>query len=296
MRIRKPKIRMEWCYYFDGMEKKKINVKNIEKEDYNIKFRGNLTCIEGCNARIKFTNKINGEKFLSTWNKEGNKHNTNCPYHINYNSSISRSKLIEKEKKVKPNDSQIQNSLKRKIKNLLIEFDEADIPKENVSTSKINNIGVEKAINKVADKDGASDKEASQRIRYMEAETINMAYNELWRGVIGNVDNVQTGLTEGVFWGYINLKNQYNRTNVYFPEAYYEGNEFKANDLEKTLNIIKESCNDGVNDIIIACYGEIKHKKNTKNDYNINIINPMHILVNGMTMNEILNTGKIKDL
>ncbi|ASW42498.1 hypothetical protein [Clostridium isatidis] len=296
MRSRKPKIRMEWCYYFDGTKKKRLNVKNIEKEDYIVKYRGKLTCIEGCDARIKFTPKKNGKNFLSTWNKEGSKHKLNCPYHINYNNVVNRKKLIEEEKKVKPNDIQIQSSLKRKLKNLLLEFNEADIPKEKLSTSEINNIGVGKAINKIVDKDGVSDKEASQRITYMEAETINMAYNELWRGVIGNVDNVQTGLTDGVFWGYINLKNQYNRTNIYFPEAYYEGNEFKANNLEKTLNIIKESCNGRENNIIITCYGEIKHKKNTKNDYNINIINPMHILVNGMTMDEILNTGKIKEL
>lgn len=296
VRVRKPKIKMEWCYYFDGDVKKRLNVKNIDREDYNIKYRGKLTCIEGCEARIKFTSKKNGEKFLSTWNKEGAKHNLNCPYHINYNNVINRKKLIAEEMKIKPNDIQIQNSLKRKIKNLLLEFDESDIPKENTSTNKVNDIGVEKVISKVNGNDGISDKEASKRIRYMEAETINMAYNELWRGVVGKADNVQIGSIDGVLFGYINLENQYNRTNVYFPEAYYEGNEFKANELKKTLNIIKESCNNKLNDIIIACYGEIKLKKNTKNDYNINIINPMHILVNGMTMNEILNTGKVKDL
>lgn len=296
MRVRKPKIRMEWCYYFDGNEKKKINVKNIDKEDYKVKFRGKLTCIEGCNARIKFTNKINGEKFLSTWNKEGNKHNKNCPYHINYNNVINRKKLIEEEIKVKPNDIQIQNSLKRKMRNLLLEFNESDIPKENTSTNEANDIGVEKAASRSADNDGVTDREASKRIRYMEAETINMAYNELWRGVVGQVDNVQIGMTDEVVWGYINLKNKYNRTNVYFPEAYYEGNEFKANELKRTLNIIKEKLDNSLSDIIVTCYGEIKLKKNTKNDYNINIINPMHILVNGMTMNEILNTGKVKKI
>lgn len=296
MRIRKPKIKMEWCYYFDGKKKKRLNVKNIEKEDYNVKYKGKLTCIEGCDARIKFTPKKNGKKFLSTWNKEGSKHNLNCPYHINYNNVINRKKLIEEEKKVKPNDIQIQSSLKRKLKNLLLEFNEADISKDNASTNKVNNNGIGRVISKVGDKDGIRDKEASERIRYMEAETINMAYDELWRGVVGKADNVQIGSTDEVLWGYINLKNKYNRTNVYFPEAYYEGNEFKANELKRTLNIIKEKLDNSLSDIIVTCYGEIKLKKNTKNDYNINIINPMHILVNGMTMNEILNTGKVKDL
>ena len=184
MRVKKPKVRMEWCYYFDGIRKRRINVNNIDKEDYNGKYRGNLTCIEGCKARIKFTYKKNGKKILSTWNKEGAKHNINCPYHINYNNAINRKKLIEEEKKIKPNDIQIQNSLKRKLKNLLLEFSESDIPVGNNSSNKVNNSGVSKVISKVESIDGGNDREASKRISYMEAETINMSYNMLWRGVI----------------------------------------------------------------------------------------------------------------
>ena len=260
--------------------------------------RRNLTCIEGCNVKIKFTEKKNGSKFLSTWNNEGEKHDPEkCPYHINYKDVIGRRELIEKEEMTKFTEQQIEDSLKGKINRLLIKFSKDDIPKEKTSTNRVVNTGsdVEKTI-KDDESGERSNTPSKARINYLEAETINGSYHKHRRGVIGKADNVQFGVADGNFWGYINLKNDYNRTNVYFPEAYYEGDNYKANKLEKILEILKSECERNLNNIIIACYGEIKLKDKSKNDFNINIINPRHIIINGMTMNEIYNIRKIKSL
>ena len=65
----------------EGDSKKKIYCENLEKNEYEAKYKGYLTCIKGCQARIKFTQRKNDIKFFSTWNKEGNLHENSCPYH-----------------------------------------------------------------------------------------------------------------------------------------------------------------------------------------------------------------------
>lgn len=298
MRVRKSKIKMEWCYYFNGENKRKIYFKNISQEDYNVKYRGNLTCINGCKAKIKLTKRKNGDIFLSTWNKEGNKHKFDCPYFIEYKGERGRKKLLAEMEKIKPNDEYIKKSLQRKLSNLLKEIEDDNSNLSKNYTNEIINTGIENIVAKEVDKDGIEDRESIKRITYIEAETINSSYDNMPKGIIGIVDNVQYELDENgdLVYGYINLKNKYNRTNVYFPESYYEGNEFKFNDLQKVLKIIKEKSQSENNDLLITCYGKVKLKENTKNDYNINIINPDHILINGMSINEIFIKGKIKDL
>lgn len=68
----------------EGDSKKKIYCENLEKNEYEAKYKGYLTCIKGCQARIKFTQRKNDIKFFSTWNKEGNLHEKSCPYHVDY--------------------------------------------------------------------------------------------------------------------------------------------------------------------------------------------------------------------
>ncbi|NFT07931.1 hypothetical protein FDF26_12825 [Clostridium botulinum] len=298
MRERMPKAKMEWCYYNHDGKMERINIKNIEKEDYETIYKGKLTCIEGCKARIKFTQRINDKKFLSTWNKEGEKHDPeNCPYHINYKGVVGRKKLIEKQESINFSEEQVMESLKRKIRNLQIEFNSDDLPKNKTNTNKVQNIGEGQGISKVVDENGLNGTGKSRgRIRYIQAETINGVYHKHYRGVVGELNNIQYGYIDGGFWAYVNLENRYNRTNIYFPESYYEGNEFRIEELKKVLDILKSVKDKNSEKIIIACYGQIKLKDGTQDDFNINVINPKHIIINGLTMNEIHNTGDIKSL
>lgn len=50
---------------------KPIHCEDLDKNDYETKYKGHLTCIKGCKARIKYTERKNNVKFFSTWNKEG---------------------------------------------------------------------------------------------------------------------------------------------------------------------------------------------------------------------------------
>ena len=39
MKKRMPKLRMEWCYYNHDGKQEKINIRNIEADDYKAKYK-----------------------------------------------------------------------------------------------------------------------------------------------------------------------------------------------------------------------------------------------------------------
>ena len=52
----------------EGDKKKDSYCGDLDKNDYETKYKGHLTCIKGCPAKIKFTERKNNVKFFSTWN------------------------------------------------------------------------------------------------------------------------------------------------------------------------------------------------------------------------------------
>lgn len=75
-------------------KKKEIYCGDLDKNDYETKYKGHLTCIKGCPAKIKFTERKNNVKFFSTWNKEGHLHKEGCPYHVDYKGKVGRKSLV----------------------------------------------------------------------------------------------------------------------------------------------------------------------------------------------------------
>lgn len=49
------KIKIELAMIRNQGEEKLIEVNNITKEEYQYKFKGSLYCIQGCDAKIRFT-------------------------------------------------------------------------------------------------------------------------------------------------------------------------------------------------------------------------------------------------
>ncbi|MBU3203726.1 hypothetical protein [Clostridium algidicarnis] len=292
------KTKMEWCFYNDGTKIVKKYVDNIEKEEYDYIYKRKLTCIHGCEAKVKFTQKKNKKKFFSTWNKDGKKHNENCEYHVQYTDELGRKKLKAIAEHIQVNDEQIEAALKRKIKNLKKEFRGEINESDNLGSKVIINTGESDVKVGNDDADGNGDKVSKrENITSIDASLINSTYENRRKCVYGRIDNVQYSHSESSeLYGYLNLVNDYYKVSVYFPTSYYEGNEFKKEELEKTLEILKTDIEKNNKKTIVTCYGEIKSKKGKKNDYNIHVINPKHILINEMSMNKILTKGELEVL
>ena len=285
------KVKMEWCKY-EGLNK---NSQTMSKESYKEKYRGNLTCIHGCEARIKFTEKNNGSKFYSTWNNEGNKHKDSCEFHVNYNGKAGRKRLIIDENKKEITEDQIRNAIIRNFKELKKIYNKINNGEEAQSTNLIENLG-NKNIAKLTDKEGSvSNVTGRTNVITIEADTINSTYNEIRKCVVGIGKNIQF-YDEAMPYGYLNLKSEYYDVATYFPEAFFADNNISVTDFKKISDIINKEIKEHNRKITVICFGKITNKKKKKNDYNINVISPDHIMINEMALNDILISGKIKEL
>jgi len=125
----------------EGDSNKVVHCKDMDKSDYDSKYKGHLTCINECKARIKYTERKNRVKFFSTWNKEGNLHDEGCPYHVDYKGKKGREKLIAFYKSVEIDDDTILRRLKWKVDSLTRKYNKDDIEHPENGSAKIVNTG-----------------------------------------------------------------------------------------------------------------------------------------------------------
>lgn len=292
------KYKMKWCLYNKEDTLKKCYIDNIDKDEYDNKYKGKLKCINGCKARIKFTEKKNGKKFFSTWNKEGKAHDQECEYHTKYMGIYGRKRLLAEEEKMQINDEQIEASIKRKINALKKTYRgeyEQDKKQGTNTIIPTGDMTVKVGVNDEFQGEGIISKR--QNIRSMDASLIDRSHEKLYKSVYGVVENVQYKYSdEGELYGYLNLKNDYYGISVYFPTAYYEGNLIAKQVLEDSLNILKNEINNNNKKAIVICYGQIRPKKGSKNEYNIHVINPKHILINEMTIEGIYRSNNLNEI
>lgn len=124
-------------------EERNIYCNDLDREDYDSKYKGHLTCINGCKARVKFTQKKNNVKFFSTWNKEGKLHNKDCPYFVEYKGVKGRQKLNAYYKRIELDDDTIFNRIKRKHNELHRSYNGNEYPVPDRGSMEIENTGEE---------------------------------------------------------------------------------------------------------------------------------------------------------
>lgn len=114
----------------------------------------------------------------------------------------------------------------------------------------------------------------------------------IYKCVIGEVDNVKINEKENEVYGYLNLKNDNYKVSVYFPDAFFK-NEFGVTKEEFTL--LTKALNKAIEKeikLIVVCYGVIRYKKMKTNEFNINILSKKHVKINGTTLDKIINKGR----
>lgn len=113
----------------------------MDKNDYETKYKGKLTCIKGCKARIKFTERKNDIKFFSTWNKEGYLHDKGCSYYVEYKGKMGRKKLHAYYEAIELDDNSILKRLQWKMQSILNVYKEDDIEDPKKGSREIEDLG-----------------------------------------------------------------------------------------------------------------------------------------------------------
>lgn len=273
----------------EGDSKKKIYCENLEKNEYEAKYKGYLTCIKGCQARIKFTQRKNDIKFFSTWNKEGNLHEKSCPYHVDYKGKMGRKKLNAYYQSIELSEEIILRRLKRKMEGLLKQYSDEDIIDPPNGSMEVDVIGEDEVAVFEGDENGKKS-EYLPRIYYEDAEYISTDDIGCRKSVYGFISNVQ--LEEDKKKGkyaYFNLATKHSTVNIAFPEAFYS-NELSSGvqEFEIYVSKVKELVQKHPNKIMVIAYGEITRKKKYKNGVNVSVISPNRILVDNKTYKQLV--------
>lgn len=273
----------------EGDSKKKIYCENLEKNEYEAKYKGHLTCIKGCQARIKFTQRKNDIKFFSTWNKEGNLHEKSCPYHVDYKGKMGRKKLNAYYQSIELSEEIILRRLKRKMEGLLKQYSDEDIIDPPNGSMEVDVIGEDEVAVFEGDENGKKS-EYLPRIYYEDAEYISTDDIGCRKSVYGFISNVQ--LEEDKKKGkyaYFNLATKHSTVNIAFPEAFYS-NELSSGvqEFEIYVSKVKELVQKHPNKIMVIAYGEITRKKKDKNGVNVSVISPNRILVDNKTYKQLV--------
>ena len=273
----------------EGDSKKKIYCENLEKNEYEAKYKGYLTCIKGCQARIKFTQRKNDIKFFSTWNKEGNLHEKSCPYHVDYKGKMGRKKLNAYYQSIELSEEIILRRLKRKMEGLLKQYSDEDIIDPPNGSMEVDVIGEDEVAVFEGDENGKKS-EYLPRIYYEDDEYISTDDIGCRKSVYGFISNVQ--LEEDKKKGkyaYFNLATKHSTVNIAFPEAFYS-NELSSGvqEFEIYVSKVKELVQKHPNKIMVIAYGEITRKKKDKNGVNVSVISPNRILVDNKTYKQLV--------
>lgn len=268
---------------------KKIYCGDLDKNDYETKYKGHLTCIKGCPAKIKFTERKNNVKFFSTWNKEGHLHKKSCPYHVDYKGKMGRKKLSAYYESIELSEETILRRLQRKMEGLLRQYSDEDIIDPPNGSMEIDVIGEDEAVVFEGDENG-NKSEYMPRIHYEDAEYICTDDVGCRKSVYGFISNVQLEEDKNKRkYAYFNLATKHSTVNISFPEAFYS-NELSAGMDEFQIYISRveklvEKCPDK---IMVIAYGDITKKKRDRNGVNVSVISPNRVLVNNKTYKQIV--------
>lgn len=274
----------------EGNTKKKIYCGDLDKNDYETKYKGNLTCIKGCHAKIKFTERKNNVKFFSTWNKEGHLHDEGCPYYVEYKGSVGRKKLNAYYQSIELSDESILQRLQRKMERLLREYNEDDVIDPPNGSLDVYVSG-EKEVVVFEDDENGNKSEYLPRIKYEDAEYITTDDIGCRKSVYGFISNVQLEEDKNKRkFAYFNLATKHSAVSIAFPEAFYSNESSAGMDqFEIFILKVKKLVEKYPNKIMVIAYGDIIKKKKDKNGVNVSVVSPNRVLVNSKTYEQIVH-------
>lgn len=272
-----------------GEKERNIYCNDMDKEDYDSKYKEHLTCINGCRARIKFTQRKNNIKFFSTWNKEGKLHNKDCPYYVEYKGIMGREKLHAHFKNIELDDETIFKRIKRKYVELHKNYlgNESLVPDKG--SMNIQNKG-EKFIDTAVNSDTGEESYNGNNIRHKDANYVTTDDLGSIISVYGKIKNVWIDENkDGTKFAYINYDTENTYVNILLSEVFYS-NEYSngVGEFERFISKINKLVDSSSEPIEVIAYGEITKKKIRESGVNVSVINPKRILVDNSSYKEIL--------
>jgi len=244
-----------------------IYYQSLDSDLYNEMYKGNLTCINGCIAKIKFTEKKNGTKFFSTWNGDGGKHDKDCQYHVIYKGKVGRKKLkaLHTEEETEICDQRIMETVLRKIDDLKNLYKKVD--KTIKKGTKLTSTSGEEIVEK------------REYIKSLNAQFMDFSFEDTRKCVYGIINNVQIRENDDKEkYAYLNLDNTHYNVSIYLAPAFYFEEDNDVRRFEQFIEILQNELDNNKRLIFIGV-GNIQKKKD-KSGLNVKVINKKHMMIN----------------
>lgn len=264
---------------------------DIDKNEYDTKYRGKLTCYKGCKAKIKFTERKNGLKFFSTWNKEGSLHKKSCPYYVNYKGRIGRKNLTDYFESISIDEDTIQRRLQDKLERFKYTYNPLDIVDPTNGSEIVDYSGTEtEKVNQVGDENEEAEEGRERNIHYQDARytTVDDIGSRL--SIYGYINNCQLCQDDfGRVYAYFNLDTEDTAVSILFSEAFYS-NEFlnDVNVFKDYITKVDQLVSKNPNEIFVIAYGDITKKIKDKSGVNVSVVSPKRILITDKTYKKLL--------
>ena len=283
-------MKIEWAIYQNGSDTEDVFYEHLDKDLYESKYQGHLFCIsDGCNAMIKFTHRKDGKKFYSTWNGQGDLHDIDCPYYLQYKGEVERKRILDAIESASVTDEHIVNTILNKSKNLKSK-DKVKIPIKKRKTRKTIE-GNQTSTNLVID-NGEIDNLGGSKIKIfsLDSKHITPDYVGYRKCVYGKIRHVFFHEDDG--YAYINLENEQYPISIYLPQAFYaDSTKTTKEALKAFLATINQELK-VKKELIIICVGMIRYKGNNQG-INVHVISPLHLLINDNKYYEIITENSI---
>ncbi|UHA72171.1 hypothetical protein [Paenibacillus sp. 481] len=285
-------MKIEWAFYQSGSDTEEVFYEHLDKYLYESKYQGHLYCIsDECNAMIKFTHRKDGKKFYSTWNGQGDLHDIDCPYYLQYKGEVEKKKILDVIEAASVTDEHIINTIANKSKNLKSK-DKVKIPIKKLKTKKTLEGNQANTIAVVDN--GEIDDLGSSKIRIFSLDSMHITpdYVGYRKCIFGRIRHVHFHEDDG--YAYINLVNEKYPISVYLPQAFYaDPTKTTKEALEAFLTTINQELK-VKKELIIICVGMIRYKGNNKG-INVHVISPLHLLINDRKYYEIITENLISE-
>ncbi|HYF82634.1 MAG TPA: hypothetical protein VEB00_06365 [Clostridia bacterium] len=280
--------KIAYALYKTDTEERNIYYEDLDQDDYDTKYKYNLFCITpGCEAHIKFTERTDGKKFFSTWNKEGSAHKDDCPLFVVYKGSVTRNSVYGSYVNVDISEDRILESLKRKSKDLNTDHSKVNTNSKKKTTRKVKKGGIKTAAgyrylpgaDNVLD-----DKKQRFRLNSIDANYASafLGQNKMLYGIIESAKFINDGQ-----YGFINLKVEDKDTYLYLPQAFY-AERTNVDDVRRFISIINNEIKKRT--LNFLCVGLIEDKNDR---VRITVTNPYFVYINDKSYFEIVYSGVI---
>lgn len=274
---------------------KVLACEDVDREEYNAKYRGLIKCINGCKAKIKFTQRKNNVKFFSTWNKEGHLHEEGCPYHVDYKGKKGRDKLEAYYISTPLDDEYIEKSLKRKAEALMRQYDSDNIIHPDNGSMLVEETGIKTVAAYTGNEDDYEETDkrpyiGSQDAKYLTRDDVGRRIHVYGFAKHAFISEGEKGT--GNKYGYINLDFGKTPVSMAMPQSFYSNEDINGiNDFEIFMNkLIKYIENNENNPPLVIAYGEITARKK-KDGLTVIVTAPRRILINSITVKRVIAQG-----